>query len=550
MNTVRPPHQASLRRSFRNLRLVMAALLGFTLIQSGVLLHVSREGKDTIHSLDSEGLPSMRALAALQENLALFRLHSYEWLFVQDNEKPARAKRIAESQREVATQSAELAKLFPTGPLHDQVEAMSAAFARSVTAFEKVRGLVEADFPAAMKSLDSEVPATIAALHEATATLKASCYAVSAARAQNTFEAFGHIESSAFYLSPAAVVAALLAVAMVTLLARKTRLTMAAIVHKLSGSSDEVTDAAARMSEISGKLAESGASQAASVEETSASLEEIRSMVQRNSEHAASAKNLANEARTSAEGGAHEMNELSGAIDDIKASSDNISSILKNIDEIAFQTNLLALNAAIEAARAGDAGLGFAVVAEEVRSLAHRSSLAAKETADSIEESLRRSQRGVEISKRVAAGLAQIVGKARQVDELVAEIAVASSEQSRGIAQINSAMSQIDRASQNIAAEADHSSGSSAQLNNQALDLRASVAELIAFVDDTKRASARTEPATAPRPPEPPAAATAPTERPVNAAAECVRSTATRTLRTAPASRAHANGQADHAELW
>ncbi len=547
MKTASPPSQASLRKSFRNLRLVMAALLIFTLIQSGVLLHVSREGKVAIHSLDSEGLPSLRALAALQESLALFRLHSYEWLFVQDSEKPARAKVIADSQREIAAQSADLAKLFPDGPLHDQVEAMNAAFARVVGTFAKVRGLVESDFQGAMKSLDAEVPSAIAALNEATSTLKASCYTVSSARAQNTLEAFGHIEDSAFYLSPAAVLAALLAVTMVTLLARKTRLTMATIVHKLSGSSDEVTDAAARMSEISGKLAESGASQAASVEETSASLEEIRSIVQRNSEHAASAKNLANEARTSAEGGAHEMDELSGAIDDIKASSDNIASILKNIDEIAFQTNLLALNAAIEAARAGDAGLGFAVVAEEVRSLAHRSSLAAKETADSIEESLRRSQRGVEISKRVAAGLAQIVGKARQVDELVAEIAVASSEQSRGIAQINSAMGQIDRASQNIAAEADHSSGSSAQLNNQALDLRASVAELIAFVDDTKRASVGPTPATAPTPTEPPAAATAPAEA---GPAGCVRSTATRTLRAAPATRAHANGQADHAELW
>ena len=105
MNTASPPNQASLRKSFRNLRLVMAALLLFTLVQSGVLLHVSREGKVAIHSLDSEGLPSLRALAALQESLALFRLHSYEWLFVQDAEKPARAKVIAESQREIAAQT-------------------------------------------------------------------------------------------------------------------------------------------------------------------------------------------------------------------------------------------------------------------------------------------------------------------------------------------------------------------------------------------------------------------------------------------------------------
>jgi methyl-accepting chemotaxis protein len=237
------------------------------------------------------------------------------------------------------------------------------------------------------------------------------------------------------------------------------------------------------------KLSEAGSSQAASVEETSASMEEIRSMVKSNSENATTAKGLAREAFQAAGDGEREMTELSRAMDEIKASSDNIAKILKNIEEIAFQTNILALNAAVEAARAGEAGLGFAVVADEVRNLAQRASSAARETATSIEESLKRSRRGVDITSRVATGLQTIVGKARRVDELVEQIANACSEQSRGVEQVNSAMTQIDHVSQATASEADQSAAAAAQLNEQAKALRSAVDELIAFVDYSRAAA-------------------------------------------------------------
>ena len=107
--------------------------------------------------------------------------------------------------------------------------------------------------------------------------------------------------------------------------------------------------------------------------------------------------------------------------DQIKKASDEVSKIIKTIDEIAFQTNILALNAAVEAARAGEAGLGFAVVAEEVRSLAQRSAQAARETAEKIEDSIQKSNRGAEINSKVAGRLQEIVVKAREVDELVAD---------------------------------------------------------------------------------------------------------------------------------
>ncbi len=477
----------SLSKSFRNIRLLLLLLLGFVTVQGIVLWRVCREGKGAIASLQSEGLPSLQHLAGLQEGLALYRLNAFEVLFAQEADKPAKLK-LAEAQRGHALEHIQqLRKTLGGMDAAAQVDAVETAFNGLVTAFGQVRALVDTDFQKAMASLDKDIPAKVTALNEATDKLSATCYGISGDRARNVDTGFARIEKSVFSLSPASVAAAAIITLLVTILARRTRLTMDDIVGRLSGGSEDVTEAALRMSDTSRKLAESGSSQAASVEETSASIEEIRSMVQRNSEHATSAKSLANEARSAAEGGAREMAELSRAMDEIKASSDNIATILKNIDEIAFQTNILALNAAIEAARAGDAGLGFAVVADEVRNLAHRAGTAARETASSIDESLRRNARGVEISKRVSAGLQQIVDKARQVDDLVAQIALASAEQTRGISQVNSAMTQIDRDSQAIAAEADHSAAASGKLSQQSQELREAVDSLIAFVDDAQR---------------------------------------------------------------
>jgi methyl-accepting chemotaxis protein len=127
------------------------------------------------------------------------------------------------------------------------------------------------------------------------------------------------------------------------------------------------------------------------------------------------------------------MRAMSQAMSDMKFSSDDIAKIIKTIDQIAFQTNLLALNAAVEAARAGEAGMGFGVVADEVRSLSERCAQAAKETATKVEHSIVTTQRGVQINARVAQSLGGIVSKAQQVDELVAQIVTASNEQAQGI---------------------------------------------------------------------------------------------------------------------
>ncbi|MFT4688706.1 MAG: hypothetical protein ACI9OD_000904 [Limisphaerales bacterium] len=249
-------------------------------------------------------------------------------------------------------------------------------------------------------------------------------------------------------------------------------------VSGLADSSDELDVASRQISSSSQALADSASDQAASLEESSASLEETSSMTKRNASNAGEARRLSSETRQAAESGAGQMQGMSKAMDGIKASSDNISVIIKTIDEIAFQTNILALNAAVEAARAGEAGMGFAVVAEEVRSLAQRCAKAATETAEIIEDSVAKSDEAIEISQGVAGGLQQIVEKARTVDELVSGIAVASQEQSQGIQQIAQAISQLESVTQKNAAAAEENAGSAHTLASQAAAVKNVVTDL------------------------------------------------------------------------
>ncbi|MGC4074727.1 MAG: methyl-accepting chemotaxis protein [Nibricoccus sp.] len=283
-------------------------------------------------------------------------------------------------------------------------------------------------------------------------------------------------------LSGALVAGAVIAIASIA--AINGRLKKVAL--SLSTGAAEVAAASSQIAGTSQQLAEGATEQAASLEETSASLEEMSSMTRRNADDANSAKAIATQTRQAAEMGATDMGEMTRSMDAIKASSDNIAKIIKTIDEIAFQTNLLALNAAVEAARAGEAGAGFAVVADEVRSLAQRSATAAKETEEKIQDAISKSEHGVEISAKVSTGLREIVEKARQVDDLVGQIATASREQSSGIGQINTAVTQMDTVTQHTAAGAEESASASEELNAQAASLEEAVGELRALVEGTR----------------------------------------------------------------
>lgn len=259
--------------------------------------------------------------------------------------------------------------------------------------------------------------------------------------------------------------------------------TLKNLILLLSTGTEQSVAASQEVSSASQSLAEGASEQAASLEETSSSLEEISSMTKRNAENAQDAKRLSNESKLAVEGASHDMDDMSQAMDAIRASSDDISKIIQIIDQIAFQTNLLALNAAVEAARAGEAGLGFAVVADEVRNLAQRSAQAAKETSSKIENALSKSKLGAEICQKAAASLRQIHEKAQQMDALVAEISTASYEQNQGISEINTTIAQMDKVTQSSAASAEETASASAQLNAQTEELRNAMHSLRELVD-------------------------------------------------------------------
>ena len=276
------------------------------------------------------------------------------------------------------------------------------------------------------------------------------------------------------------------------------------LAHAMNEGSTRVSSTASQVSAASQSLARGASDQAASLEETSASLEELSSMTKRNADSAARAKIAAAQARTAADSGAIQMGQMKQAMDDIRVSSRDISKIIKTIDEIAFQTNILALNAAVEAARAGEAGMGFAVVADEVRNLAQRAAQSARETAEKIEGSVAKSDRGAVLSAQVAQSLSEIVLKAREVDTLVAEIAQASREQSQGIGQINTAVAQIDQVNQSTAAAAEQSAAAAEELTAQATGLHGAVAELLALVGGRSDVSAPPRPTATPIAPHAP----------------------------------------------
>lgn len=246
---------------------------------------------------------------------------------------------------------------------------------------------------------------------------------------------------------------------------------------QVSAAAEQVASASGEISAGSQSLAQSTSEQASTLEEISSSLQEMSSMTEQTMANAQEANGLSASARDSAERGSENMKRLSGAMDQIKGSSDETAKIVKTIDEIAFQTNLLALNAAVEAARAGDAGKGFAVVAEEVRNLAMRSAEAAKTTAQLIEESLNNANQGVTLSEEMATNLEEIHQQVTQVSEVMGEITAAANQQSEGATQVTTAIEQMNQVTQQTAANAEQSSSASEELSAQAEDLEALVSQ-------------------------------------------------------------------------
>jgi hypothetical protein len=276
--------------------------------------------------------------------------------------------------------------------------------------------------------------------------------------------------------------AAILALGVAWFVIRSTNGALTTAATELKAGADQVGHAAGQAASSSQLLAQGATEQAGSLEETSASMEEMAAMTRRNAENSSQAATLMGSVSTHVDESHRSLEHMVQSMKAIHDSSTEISRIIKTIDEIAFQTNILALNAAVEAARAGDAGMGFAVVAEEVRRLAHRSAQAAKDTAGLIEEAARRAEQGTTTVEQVRRAVSGITQSATELKTIVEAVSSASKEQSAGIEQVSRAIAQMEKVTQTTAASAEQGAASAQELSAQAAVSLRVIADLQSLV--------------------------------------------------------------------
>ncbi|MFV0517899.1 MAG: methyl-accepting chemotaxis protein [Aminipila sp.] len=241
---------------------------------------------------------------------------------------------------------------------------------------------------------------------------------------------------------------------------------------EISLASDNVADGSNQLSTSAQQLSEGSMHQASSIQELSATIMEISGVIQQSAENANVASKISEESQDEVEYGNQQMMQMIDAMEEIKQASNQISNIIKAIDDIAFQTNILALNAAVEAARAGDAGKGFAVVASEVRNLAAKSGDAAKDTTGLIGTAIQAVENGTKIVEETAKSLGKIVINTKRTGEVIGEISEASNKQAEAMSQVTVGIDQISTVVQKNSATSEETAAASQELSAQASVLK------------------------------------------------------------------------------
>ncbi|MEG5692912.1 methyl-accepting chemotaxis protein [Enterobacter quasihormaechei] len=248
---------------------------------------------------------------------------------------------------------------------------------------------------------------------------------------------------------------------------------IATLVREIRASAQTAMTLSDQLSSRSAQLSVKTEQQSASLVETAASMEQMAASTKNNADNTRLASEQANIATLQARKGGELMGQVSNNMQSITDCAQQMTEIISLIDGIAFQTNILALNAAVEAARAGDHGKGFSVVAGEVRSLAHRSAEAAKNIKSLIEVTSHNVTQGVNVVSEAEKNMHDIVTGSGNVSRLMDEISASTSEQEKGISQITQALSELERVTQSNVSMVEELSGSSDVLRNQVIELQA-----------------------------------------------------------------------------
>jgi methyl-accepting chemotaxis protein len=273
------------------------------------------------------------------------------------------------------------------------------------------------------------------------------------------------------------------------------------LVIQARHSADAARDAADELAAGNVNLSQRTEQQASTLEQTASGMEELASTVRQNADNCRLASDLANNATGVAKKGADLVYKIVTNMEQIDRSSKKITDIISVIESIAFQTNILALNAAVEAARAGEQGRGFAVVAAEVRSLAQRSSEAAKEIKGLIGESVASVDQGAKLVQDAGHIINDVVVSVDQVNELIGEVAVASREQNSGVEEMNKALMQLEGVTQQNAALVEEAAASALTFKEEAGNLFHLVRQFrIEDGDEFAPAPPQAEAAPSPRP--------------------------------------------------
>ncbi|MBW4211051.1 methyl-accepting chemotaxis protein [Enterobacter asburiae] len=248
---------------------------------------------------------------------------------------------------------------------------------------------------------------------------------------------------------------------------------IATLVREIRASSQTAMTLSDQLSTRSAQLSVKTEQQSASLVQTAASMEQMAASTRNNADNTRLASEQATVATLQARKGGELMGQVASNMQSITECAQQMTEIISLIDGIAFQTNILALNAAVEAARAGDHGKGFSVVAEEVRHLAHRSADAAKNIKTLIDVTSSNVTQGASVVSQAEKNMHEIVTGSGNVSRLMDDISASTSEQEKGISQITLALSELERVTQSNVAMAEELNGSSDVLRNQVIELQA-----------------------------------------------------------------------------